>query len=750
VIGQTIAHYEIVQKLGQGGMGVVYKARDQRLDRYVALKILPPEFVSDPDRKIRFMKEARAASALNHPGIITIHDIVHEQGLDLIVMEFVDGVTLDQTLSERPLPPQKAVACAIQIAQALMAAHHAGIIHRDLKPANIMLSSDGRTKVLDFGLAKLTESKESELHDAATAATAPNIIIGTVQYMSPEQAEGRKLDRRSDIFSFGLVLYEMLSGRRAFHKESTISTLAAILHAEPPPLRQIAPGVPGALDDIVRRCLQKSPGERFQQMSEVKDALEHYGDKGSHTEMTLPLQAIAVLPFSNLSADKENEYFSEGLTEEISTALAKVSGLRVTGRTSAFLLRQVENVREIGAKLNAGSILEGSVRRAGNRIRITAQLVNAADGYQIWSERFDRQMEDIFAVQDEITAAIVEALRNRLVGSSGTAIGSAPDPAARHKVGVEAHEAYLKGRFHWNRRTLDSLRRGLECFNDAVAKDPLYAHAYVGLADSYNLLGYYNERKPADAYPRAKAAATEALHLDEGLAEAHASLGYSLLFYDWDWKTADLEFRRARELNPSYASGHQWHGWYYFAINDLAGAVAAMRQAYQMDPLSPVITSHFALSLSYIGEYQEASNLVNRMLELNPDFRLGYAVLGEIHWRAGSPDAALDHFRKAVELSGGRFGLGRFGHACALINRREEADVALKQLATQIAAGTGSPLDVAAVYAGLSNFDEAFVWLERAVEERTSDLIRLKLGPWSPDFRSDSRFEKLVRRIGLP
>lgn len=755
MIGRQIGHYEIIEKLGEGGMGMVFKARDTRLDRFVALKVLPPEKLAAPDQKRRFAREAKAASSLNHPNIITIHDIGEEGGVDYIVMEFVSGKTLDQIIPMNGMPHDKALKYAIQIADALATAHNAGIIHRDLKPSNIMVDEDDRVKVLDFGVAKLLDrpQDDSETIAGTLLETEQGAIVGTVAYMSPEQALGRKLDGRSDIFSMGLILYQMLTARHAFEGSTKISILAAILHADPLPIRQLIDDLRPDLEKVIQACLYKDPGQRFQQAGELCQALKNLlaGRTAERAAATRITPSIAVLPFENFSPDKENEYFSDGLAEEIINALAKVPGFRVVGHTSSFTFRGRKfGIHEIGEKLHVETLLEGSVRKAGKRLRISAQLVNVSDGYQIWSERYDRKLNDIFEIQDEISNAIVAALKSQFAGGDEKpeAAGEDKKPAVRG-VNIEAHEAYLRGRYFWNQRSWSSLKKGIDNFNQAISKDPLQAQAYVGLADSYNLFGYYNERLPRETYPNAKAAALQALRIDGKLAEAHASLGYTILFFDWDWAESEKAFKRAIELNPAYASAHQWYGWFYFATGRLEEAIETMRRAHSIDPLAPIINNHLGLALATAGRDDQAIDQLEKSIEMSPAFALHYLVLGSVYLKQKKHDAGIQNFLKAVEVSPDKQLLGWLGHAYATSGKENEAREVLVRLHHLAQQQCVSPLSFALIHAGLNENDLAFEWLEHAYEERTSDLIRFKLYPWPDPIRQDSRFLDLAKRIGL-
>ena len=478
MIGQTLGHYRIEAKLGEGGMGEVYRARDTVLGREVALKVLPPDQLQ-ADRLQRFLCEARAASQINHPNVVAIHEISESTGVHFIVMEYVAGKTLSETISPKGLETEQVVHYARQIVASLAKAHASGVVHRDLKPANIMVTTDGMIKVLDFGLAKLHEPNAVD-EDALTAVeTAPGVILGTAAYMSPEQAMGRPVDARSDIFSFGLVLYEMLSGRRAFDGETPMSIIAALLHKEPRPLKEVVPKTPRDLERIVARCIHKEPDRRFQSAVDLRLALEDL--QGTADADTTP--SIAVLPFTNLSPDKENEYFSDGLAEEIINALSHVLGLRVAARSSAFSFRGKDvEMSEIARKLSVEHVLEGSVRKAGNRIRVTTQLVKASDGFQAWSGRYDREMTDVFAVQDEIAQAIVEKLKGKL---STAPLASSSE---RHTRNPDAYNAYLRGRHYLWRIDVASVNRARECFEKAIALDPNYALAYTGIATGLFML----------------------------------------------------------------------------------------------------------------------------------------------------------------------------------------------------------------------------------------------------------------------
>jgi eukaryotic-like serine/threonine-protein kinase len=733
VIGRTIAHYAIVEKLGEGGMGVVYKARDTHLDRFVALKVLPPEKVADAERKRRFVREAKAASALNHPNIITIHDIDQESGTDFMAMEYVPGQTLSRLIA-RGLAPKDAVKYAIQITDALVAAQAAGIIHRDLKPANVMVTEAGLVKVLDFGLAKLTEWGESE---ATRTLTAEGMVVGTCAYMAPEQAEGRAVDARSDLFSFGAVLYEMLSGRRAFAGPSNLATLTAVLHNEPAPL---GGGAPAELERIVMRCLRKNPEEQYASACEVKQALE----EAALTPASLP--SIAVLPFANLSADKENEYFSDGLAEDIIDALTRLPGLRVIARTSAFAFRGKDvDVSEIGAKLKVATILEGSVRKAGSRIRVTAQLIKAADQSHLWSERYDREMTDVFAIQDQISQAIVEKLRVRLEGDRPL--------VKRQTENLEAYNLFLRGRHCILRGTQESLAKGKEYLEQAIALDPDYALAYAGMAEFYWMSAFWGLRDPKQFLPKAKSAAVEAASRDDTLAEVHALSGVVRGTVDFDWVGAEQEFRRALELSPASPIIRYKYGFFFLRpMGRLDEALSELRRAVELDPLSA--TYNICLAYLYYAreQYDLAIAQQRRAMDLDPGWYMPHWLLAIQYGNMGMFEEAIASGQKASELSGRNApAVGILAWAYGLAGRPSEARALLEQLTTLRRTTYVPPFAMVAVFRGLGEVDQALEWLEKGVEERDLLVVTaLRSEPtYKTSFRGHPRYQALLRKMNL-
>jgi eukaryotic-like serine/threonine-protein kinase len=712
--GTRLGPYEIVALLGSGGMGEVHRAIDTRLGRTVAIKLL---YSAHTDR---FEREARAIAALNHPNICTLYDV----GPDYLVMEYIEGAPL-----KGPLPAEEAARLALEIAGALQAAHAAGIVHRDLKPANILITRSG-VKLLDFGLAKVQPSAAEE---NTVTQTQAGQILGTAGYMSPEQIHGVPVDARSDIFSFGAVLYEMLSGRRAFDGETAIASMAAILHMEPDPIEG-----PGELVRVVARCLQKTPSQRFQNMTELIAALG--AAKLNAVEEKRP--CIAVLPFANMSGDKDNEYFSDGLAEEILNALTKLSGLKVVARTSAFAFKgRNEDIRGIGEALGATHVLEGSVRKAQNRVRITAQLIGIADGCHLWSDRYDREMTDIFAIQDEISTAIVEVLRLKLASPNQLVVRRPVEPAA--------FEAYLRGRYFWNKRTESDLNRSIEYFNQALALDPAYALAYAGLSEAFIMLGIFGVLAPADVYPKAKAAALRALGLDETLAEAHVALAHVTTVYDWDLAGAEQHYQRALELAPNDSTTHQRYGHLLVVMQRNEEAIRETNRARDLDPLSVPVNAVLGMVYMKARRHNEAVAASRKAIELGPNNPFAHWVLARSLDTANQLEEALAEAEKAASFSGSSQPYAaHLAYACARLGDVGRAREILRKMLEPAKNSYVSAYDVAVIYTSLGEHDRAMEWLEKAYLERPARLLDLP-DPAFDGLRSDARFQDLVRRIGV-
>jgi serine/threonine-protein kinase len=733
--GRTIGHYRILGRLGEGGMGVVYQARDTRLDRLAALKVMRSASAGDLDRRRRFVGEAQAASALNHPNILTIYEIGADGGLDYIAMEFVAGGTLADVMRKGPLAAERALRVAAQVADALSAAHAAFIVHRDLKPSNIMMPADDRVKVVDFGLAK-RGAAGAPTAETVEALTERGAVVGTTPYMSPEQAAGHAVDARSDLFSLGIILYEMLAGRRPFTGDSTAGTLAAILRDAPAPIPGLAPDVAR----LVERCLQKDPTQRVQSAVELKAAI--LACLAPRPACSVP--SIAVLPFTRMSAAADDTYLCEGLAEEIINALTRIPGLKVIARTSAFAVSRMGlDVREAGARLDVGHILEGSVRREGGRVRVTAQLVSTGDGSHLWSERYDREMTDVLVLEDEIAEAIAVRLRVELTGSGR----ERPQPP----VDPEAHTAYLEGRYYFARATPDALSRAHECYERAIARDPGAALAYDSLAELYWYLGFFGNVPPRDAFSQSTWHALRALELDDTLAQTHALLGMLRKELDYNWPEVDRELRRALDLNresPLVRLRYAISGLLPHARND--EAMRELEVVLQADPLS-ILARWWMSVLAHLARQPDRTIAEGRhMIALDPGHFLGHWALGVGLNDVGNGSGAVEALREAHALSGGiPFTLGFLAMISGGAGFHD--DVLRLRRQAEAMAGTGylPPSTLAWCHVGLGDWDAALDWMDRAIEARDPIIMPIKSFPFLDPVRGDARYQALLRKMHL-
>jgi serine/threonine-protein kinase len=759
--GQLVGHYRISSMIGAGGMGEVYLAEDTRLRRKVALKVLPESIASDKDRLLRFEREAFAASALNHPNILTIFEFGADGPTHFLASEFVAGETLREHLRRGELTVSETLEITLQIASALQAAHNAGIIHRDIKPENVMIRDDGYVKVVDFGLAKLeprvvAHVSEEEAETRRQLQTQAGTIMGTVAYMSPEQARGKEVDARSDLFSLGVVLYEMLARRQPFTGETVNHTIVAILEKKPVPVSEFFRNCSFDVDKIIDKVLAKESSARYQSAKELlvdlKDAqqelefqsrLERSSSPGLRDE-TASTNSIAVLPFTNMSADADNEYFCDGLAEELLNALAKIDNLKVAARTSAFSFKgKNAEAREIGRILNVNTVLEGSVRKSGNRIRITVQLINAADGYQIWSERYDREMKDIFDIQDEITLAVVDGLKVKLLGEKKAAV------LKRYTDNTEAYQLYLKGQFHYGKYSAAGWRKAIEYFEQALALEPEYAPAHAGVAAALSGLWYYGHDSGSDVISKMRAAIAGALQIDADLAEAHRAQALLQFFVDWNFPAAEKSLKRTLALNPNDALAHAWHSFWLIVMGHREQAVAAARRAQELDPLSLVSGIIAGWTFWFAERYEECIGFAQTLLGIDAHFGEGFRMLGLSHWALKNYAAAEDALRSAVVENAGLIALADLCGVYAHAGRDAEAQECLKQILAVRERSYVPAVVLAYAYAFLNEVDEAFVWLDQALVERNGELVFWRILPdWFISFRRDSRFLNFLRRIG--
>jgi serine/threonine-protein kinase len=800
--GRELLNYRIGEKIGEGGQGAVFKATDTTLDRVVVIKVLPPELHATKANMARFEREAKLASSLDHPNICTIYGLHKADDIQFIAMQYVDGRNVRQLVNGQPLELSSAISIAIQVADALSAAHGRGIIHRDIKAGNVMVTDSGVVKVLDFGLAKLIEAPNERSTDPQL--TEVGVPYGTSTYAAPEQAQGLKVDHRADIFSAGVLLYEMLAGTWPFKGRTALDVRYAVVHDTPKPITEVrhepSPLLP-RLQAILDRALAKEPDQRYQKVVEFRDDLQavlrevqcdsasssstsgsikhipprHIAEKKGllaslsnkrriaaagavillalavvfywsfFSRSSAAIDSLAVLPFTNGSSDPNTEYLSDGITESLINSLSQLPYLKVKSRNTVFHYKGHNNdLAKVGKELGVRALLAGRVVQRGDDLTVNVELIDTLDDSQIWGEQYRRKLSDVVALPAEISRDVSEKLRLRLSGVEQKQL------VKHYATNSEAYRLYLQGRYNWNKRTAEGLQKGIEYFNQAIAEDRNYALAYSGLADCYALLNVYNVTPAIASYTQAQTAAKQALAIDESIAEAHASLAFVDYRYDWKWQEAEEQFKQAIKLNPTYATAHQWYSAFLSASGRHSEAVAEIRRARELEPFSLTIYADLVRHLYYARRYDEASQECAKLLEMDQGFARGHIELGQILTQKGMTDVAIKEFQRALTLSENNIGaLTGLGHAQAASGRKPEALKILDRLNELSKKQYVSPYHSAVIYAGLDEKQRAIEWLEKARDERFNWVPFIQVDPLFDGIRSDPRFREILKSLGL-
>jgi eukaryotic-like serine/threonine-protein kinase len=788
MIGQILGHYRIVERVAAGGFGVVYRAHDEQLERDVAVKVLPPGTLNNETSRRNFRKEALALAKLNHSNIEMVYEFGSQDGVDFLAMEYVSGKTLTEKLTEGPVAEKELVSLAMQIVEAVEEAHDRGIVHRDLKPANILITPKGQAKVLDFGLAKWLKPGEELTADHKTDSLT---AAGTLPYMSPEQLNGENVDERTDIYSLGAVFYEMAVNQKVFTRPLASQVIDAIFNQAPVPLRAVNARISPALDDIVMKCLEKEPGHRYQSAKEllvdfrrmaarssavmpvvgprrrsgrkklflivpaavvllalaamigrvgVRNVWERLASSGRSPQ----IHSLAVLPLVNQSGDPAQDYFADGMTDELITDLSRISALRVISHTSIMRFKNTNKpLPEIASSLHVDALVEGSIQRSGQRVKVNARLFRATDSQEqpVWSRNYERDSSDVLTLQTELATAIADEVRIRLTQNEKARLSES------RSINPEAHEAYLAGRYYWNKRTADGLEKSISYLEKATAKDPNYALAYAALADSYHLLPELSNVPVADAFPKARTAALRALEIDDSIGEAHSALAVIKEDYDWDWKGAEVEYKRAIELSPGDEVTHASYSNLLLELGRFSEALAEAKIAQSLDPLSVFANDNLAAMLYYAGEFDHAIEQGHKTLELDPRSSQAHRHLAEVYAQRRMYAEAVSELKTAMELSPENFeALAELGYVYGVSGMKDQARTVLERIKS---GRNVSAYRLAIVHAGLGETDNALKSLKEAVDSRAPGVVHLRVAPFFSQIRSQSQFQKLLVDMGL-